>query len=295
MKPTVFTSKPVLLVLLIAGATILLVSWDFKQSPNHYQRSYTDTVPKEKRIQKEKKIRDLDDVLDELNAIDLKVELEKAQKEVNEAMKQIDVEKIKMDVEKAMKDVDMVKIQKEVQESIAKIDMAKIQQEVQKAMKEVDAEKIKLEVEKSMKDIDFQKIQKEVQEATDKVNWEEMKAEIDKVKNIDKSKLEADMKKVEKEMKELGPKIEKEMQKAKVEIEKAKVEIKEYKEFVDGLNNDGLINKKEAYTIKHKDGELMVNGKKASPEVYSKYRNFLEKHKKFTIEKSDDDFDIDMD
>ena len=129
----------------------------------------------------------------------------------------------------------------------------------------------------------------------EKINWDEMKVQMDKVKDIDMSKLEADMKKVEIEMKELKPKIEKEMQKAKVEIEKAKVEIKEYKGFVDGLENDGLLNKKEPYTIKHKDGELIVNGKKVSAEIYTKYRSFLEKHKKFTIEKSDDDFDIDMD
>ena len=85
------------------------------------------------------------------------------------------------------------------------------------------------------------------------------------------------------------------MEKAKVEIEKAKADMKEYKEFVDGLQSDGLINKKEGYTIKHKDGELIVNGKKVSNEVYSKYRRFLEKHKTFTIEKNDDDFNIDMD
>ena len=103
------------------------------------------------------------------------------------------------------------------------------------------------------------------------------------------------MKKLSEEMKELGPKLEKEMQKAKVEIEKAKVEIKEYKEFVTGLESDGLINKKEGYTLKHKSGELFINDKKASEQTYNKYRPFLEKHKKFNFKKDDDDFNIDMD
>ncbi|HEX5652902.1 MAG TPA: hypothetical protein VFX58_07505, partial [Chitinophagaceae bacterium] len=71
--------------------------------------------------------------------------------------------------------------------------------------------------------------------------------------------------------------------------------MKEYKEFVDGLDKDGLINKKENYMIKHEDGVLTINGKKAADNVYSKYRSFLEKHKKFNIEKSEDDFDIDVD
>ena len=124
---------------------------------------------------------------------------------------------------------------------------------------------------------------------------EKIKEEMNKVKNMDLKKLDADMEKLGKEMKELGPKLEKEMQKAKVEIEKAKAELKEYKEFVNGLESDGQIHKKEGYTLKHKDGELYINGKKATEDVYNKYRKFLEKHKKFNIEKTDDDFDIDMD
>jgi hypothetical protein len=108
-------------------------------------------------------------------------------------------------------------------------------------------------------------------------------------------KVGEEMKKVKEEMEKLGPQLKKEMENAKVEIEKAKVEMKEYKAFVDGLENDGLINKKQDYTILHKDGELTVNGKKVSTELYSKYRSFLEKHKNFSIKKEKDDFNIDLD
>jgi TATA-box binding protein (TBP) (component of TFIID and TFIIIB) len=118
---------------------------------------------------------------------------------------------------------------------------------------------------------------------------------MEKVKDIDMKKMQEELTKVKEEMKELRPKLENEMQKAKVELEKAKAEMKEYKAFVDGLDSDGLINKKEAYTLKHKDGELLINGKKATEQVYNKYRSFLEKHKKFNIEKSNDDFDINVD
>ena len=171
----------------------------------------------------------------------------------------------------------------------------KIQKEVQESLAKVDFDKIKIEMNKAMKEMDAAKIQREVQESLAKVDWDKIKVEIDKVKNIDMKKMQLEMEKVQEEMKDLGPKIQKEMEKAKVEIEKAKVEMKEFKAFVDGLDNDGLINKKEAYTLKHKDGELFINGKKASGEVYSKYRSFLEKHKKFNIEKSDNDFNIDRD
>jgi hypothetical protein len=100
---------------------------------------------------------------------------------------------------------------------------------------------------------------------------------------------------VKENMKDIGPKIQQGMEKAKEGIEKAKVELREYKGFVDGLDKDGLINKNQPYTLKQKDGELFINGKKASEQVITKYRSFLEKHKSFSIEKTDDDFDIDTD
>ena len=273
MKPGTFASRRLWLPVLAIGIIVVLASWDFKQTPAGYQpqdHNPTDTTPKKKKTVTEKKVRDLDDVIDELDAIDVQKEMEKAQLEIAKALKEIDGEKIRLDIEKSMK--------------------------------EVDFSKIKLDIEKAMKDIDMQKIQKEVQESIAKIDWDKMKLELEEVKKIDFSKMEQEMKNMKEEFSKIKPQLEKEManvkvemEKAKVEIEKAKVEMKEYKEFVDGLDKDGLISKKANYTIKHADGELTVNGKKVSEQVYSKYRSFLEKHKKFTIEKTDDDFDIDMD
>jgi hypothetical protein len=299
MKPGSIKAGRILLAMLTVGTVFILLSWNHKKSPDRFpQNKYiNDTVPKQKKADKEKKIRDLDDALDELNTVDLKLDMEKAQKEIEKAMKEIDGEKIKMQIEQAMKEVDMAKIQKEVQESMGKmnIDMAKMQKEIQESLKDFDGEKIKLELEKSLKEVDAAKIQKDVEQEIARIDWDKMKKELDEVKKIDLSKVEEEMAKVKEEMKEMGPKLEKEMQKAKIEIEKAKEEMKEYKGFVDGLEKDGLIKKSEGYSIKHKDGELIINGKKASNETYLKYRSFLEKHKKFNIEKSDDDFNINVD
>ena len=278
MKPTAFSPGRILLILLAASLTIGLVSWGHKQNPGYYDQTINDTVPK-KKTEREKKVRDLDDVLDELNEADMKVNMEKVQKEIEEAMKKIDGDKIKLEIERAMQEVDMEKIKKQIEESMAKVDLNKIKVEMTEAMKEFDAAKI----------------QKEIQESLAKVDFEKIKEEMNLVKEMDMKKVSEEMEKVKEEMKNIGPRIEKEMEKAKIEIEKAKAEIKEYKEFVDGLEKDGLINKKEGYTLKHKDGELFINGKKASEQTYNKYRSFLEKHKKFNIEKRDDDFDIDMD
>ena len=278
MKPTTFTTGRLFLILLTAGLTIGLVSWDHRQSPGQYQQSANDTVPKKSK-DREKKIRDLDDVLAELDGADLKIDMDKMQKELSEALKKIDADKIRLEIEEAMKEVDFDKIKKEVEASMAKVDWNNIKTEITNAMKQVDMAKIQAEVQQSMA----------------KIDWDKMKAEMDKVKNIDMKHVQEELQKVQEEMKDLGPKLEKELANAKVEIEKAKAEIKEYKEFVNGLESDGLINKKEGYTLKHKDGELFINGKKVSEQTYNKYRKFLEKHKKFSIEKNDDDFDMDMD
>jgi len=275
MKPITFKAGDLLFGMLILGAAIVLTSWDFKQTPHPYQHSINDTVPEAK----QKKILDLDDVLDELNTVDIKIDMEKAQKELAEAMKKIDAGKLKMQTEMALKEVDMEKMQRELKEAMSKIDTKKMQEELNSAMKQIDAEKIQQQVKAAMESVDLEK----------------MKIELDKVKSINTEKLDQNMKNLQKEMSKLGPEIEEKMQKAKADIEKAKKEIKEYKVFVDGLNADGLIDKKGEYDIKHKDGELIINGKKTSNEVYSKYRSFLEQHKKFHIEKSDDDFNIHRD
>lgn len=263
MNSKPFTGKYFLPTILVICFSLALIAWGGQKQPHQQKttkQNITDTVPK---TRVDKKVRDLDDVIDELDRAELKVNMDKVNAELEEAMKKIDMAKIKMDVDKAMKEVDM--------------------------------EKIKAEVEKATKEIDVAKIEQEIKESMAKVDWDKIKEQMEEVKKIDMSKLDADMKKLEIEMKDLGPKIEKEMEKAKVEIEKAKVEMKEYKSFVDGLDKDGLINKKEGYTIQHKNGELIINGKKQPADVYSKYRSFLEKHSKFTIKKSDDDFNIDND
>jgi hypothetical protein len=276
MKPATFKTGRLLLSLLIVGLTVGLVSWDHQKSPGRYGQTINDTTPKAKTG--DKKIRDLDEAMEEINKGEWKEDMEKAMKELKEAMKSVDGEKIKVEIEKALRDVDLTKVQQELKEEMGKIDFSKIKEEIAKSMKEVD----------------MTKLQEELKEKMGKVDWDKMKLEMEKLKEVDMSKLKIDMDKLSDEMKELGPKIEKEMQKAKGEIEKAKGEIQEYKDFVDGLEKDGLL-KKDNYSLKYKDGELLINGKKAPADTYNKYKSFLEKHKKFLIEKNDDNFNISLD
>jgi hypothetical protein len=197
----------------------------------------------------DKKIVDLDEALAELDKIDMERAIEKAMKEVAEAMKQLDADKLRLEIDKAMREVDMEKIKKEISESMSKVKWDEISKELQEAMKNVNDEKINMEIANAMKEVD--------------------------------------MEKAKEEMKKIKPQIEKEMEKAKIEMEKAKVEVKAYKDFMDGLEADGLIDKKEDYTIRHENKELIINGKKASDKTYNKYRHFLEKHPVFNLSKNE--------
>jgi hypothetical protein len=299
MKPG--SIKPVYLLaafLLIGLSTLALVSWDRKQGGDDHQRYYQDfqdTPKKKNNVVREKKVRDLDDAMEEMDNVNMDEIMANVQKEIAEAMKSVDAAKIQKEVADAMKEVNMEKIMQEVQQAMKSIDFDAMQKEIKEAMKDIDAAKIQKEVNEAMKEVDMEKIKKEISEAMSKVDMAKIKAEIESAQKINTEEMQEQMKKVQEELKGIGPKIEKEMAEAKVSIEKAKAELKEYKGFVDGLEKDGLINKKEDYTIKHKDGELMINGKKASEQIYNKYRSFLEKHKSFNIEKDKDDFDFDMD
>jgi hypothetical protein len=93
----------------------------------------------------------------------------------------------------------------------------------------------------------------------------------------------------------MGPEIEKSMAEAKQSMEIAKTELTGYKSFIDGLEKDGLINKKDSYTIEYKNGELTVNGKKQPAELVRKYNDFLKDRKDFTIKKDNSNFNIDKD
>jgi hypothetical protein len=88
-------------IALVACLSIILLSWGGEKQTHQQEteQSFNDTVPKNK---SDKKVRDLDEVLDELNRADFKADMEKVNDQLNKAMKQIDMAKIQLEVDKAM-------------------------------------------------------------------------------------------------------------------------------------------------------------------------------------------------
>lgn len=256
MKKT-FLLKNIPLLLLATG---LVLTMAFAQTTNSTKekKTTTDTVPA-----KQKKIRDLDEALSEVD---------RGEAEMQKATKEINGEKIDAEIRKAMKALD-------------EVDMAKIKEEVARAMKEVDQQKIELEVQKALKEVQSEKIQKEVQAALAQVDMEKVKAEVEKIKEVDMVKIKEELAKVQ-------PEVEKAMKEAKVSIEKARKEVTAYRNLVNALDRDGLLNKASNYKVEYKNKELTVNGKKLSAEQTKKYSEYLQDRDDFKLEKNEDGLDI---
>ena len=272
MKRIANNQRGLVIAVAIAALSFGLLSWEKKQSGSVYIDQKTDTIP----ASRDRKVRDLDDVLKELEDVqfnlqnDLKIDMDRMKKELEQTFKEFDANKLKLELEKSFDAVDFEKMK-------------------------LDMDKMKLDLEKTFKELDFNKFHKDFEESFSKVDFDKLKLELENVKKIDFSALEKEMKQLEVEMGKIGPEIEQSLAKAKVEIEKAREEMKEYNAFINTLEKDGLLKRTEGYSLKHKDGEFFINGKKQSADVYNKYKYFLDKHKSFNIERTDDDFDMDID
>lgn len=271
-------------VLLIAGLAITAAAWQGQPGKNTHTR--TDTIP-----DRNKKIRDIDDALEQLEKSKKEVErtLQERnwEKEMKEALDQthFDAEKMKQEIAEAMKNIDAQKIQTNIQNAMKEVDLAKMKVELQQNLDKVDLPEMKEEIEKAMKAIDAEKIKANIDASIAKIDMEKMKVELEKVKEINFQEMEENLKKMK-------PEIEKSIQGARESIDKAKKELMEYKHFIDRLDQDGLIDKDQNYTIEYKNGELSVNGRKQPSEVVSKYASFLKDRKDFTIKKGGDGFNI---
>ena len=258
------------------AAALLIASAAFQNKPAKQNPNPADTLP-----DRHKQIRDIDAALEEL---------ERGQLDIDRSLKEIDFAKIEKQINEATQNIrlNQEEIKAQIEKAMQQVDAAKIQAQLQGALKEADAAQIKADVDKSIKEIDFFKIKTEINASIAKIDWDKLNEDLGKVKNIDMEKVEADLKKIK-------PEVEKSIKKARKNIENAKEELKAYKGLIDGLDKEGLINKKENYTIEYKKGTLTINGKKQPADLVTKYQNFLQGRKDFTITKEKDDFHIDHD
>ena len=282
----IFWLKQLTIALIVSGLVITATAWQGHPGKTTY--TTTDTIPDKN------KIKNIDEALEQLEKSKKELERTLQQKDWEKEMKEaldkshFDAEKMKLQIDEAVKQIDAKKMQDQITQAMKAVDLEKMKVELQQNLEKVDVTQMKEQMEKAMKQIDAAKIQADINSSIAKIDLEKIRLELDKVKEIDFKGIEENLKKVK-------PELEKSMQNAKESIEKAKKDLLEYKSFIDGLDKDGLIDKDKNYTIQYKNGELTVNGKKQPADVVKKYSSFLNGKNDFTIQKNEDNFNIDND
>lgn len=255
------------------GVAIACTVLAFQQHPLKTKPAHTDTLPDRNR-----KVRNIDDALEEL---------ERSKAEVDRSLKDIDFNKMEKEIQEATRNLqlDTKKMQEELAQAMKEVDKAKINAEIQKSLQEENLAKMKANLDSNMKSVDFDKLKAEIENSVAKVDWDKIHEELEKTKSVNMDSIQSNLKKIR-------PEIERSMKQAHESIDKARKELTGYKHFLDGLTNDGLINKTNDYTIQYKSGKLTINGTEQPASVMNKYQSFLKEKKDFTIEKSKDDFNI---
>ena len=282
-----FWLKQLPIALIVSALVITAAAW--QGQPRKTTHTITDTIP-----DKNKKVKNIDDALEQLEKS--KTEMERSlqdkdwDKEMKEALDKVhfDAEKMKQQIDEAVKSIDAKKMQEEITKAMKEVDFEKMKTELKENMDKVDLQQMKDEIAKAMKQIDAEKLKADINASIAKIDMDKMKMELDKVKDID-------FKGIEENIKKMKPELEKSMKDAKESIEKAKKELLEYKSFIDGLDKDGLIDKDKNYTIQYKNGELTIDGQKQPDDVVKKYSGFLKGRKDFTIKKDEGNFNINND
>ncbi len=261
---------------LALAALVVYTAFAFQQSPLKTQANHNDTLPDRGR-----KIRNIDEAIEEL---------ERSKAEVDRSMKDIDFSKMEKEIQEATRNlqIDTKKMQEEIAQAMKEVDAAKINADVQKALKELDEEKMKAALDKNLKAVDFDKMKADIENSVARVDWDKIHKELEKAKTVD-------MEKIQNNLKQIKPQVEKSMKQAQESIEKARKEMTAYKKFLDGLSEDGLIDKNKDYVIEYKSGKLFINHTEQPESVFRKYQSFLKEKKDFTVTKSGDDFNINND
>ena len=253
----------------IAGAAVCLVlgilTLSFQDTPyvnailNNQSPQDTTPVKKKKGSMTMKEFDKLSNDLDKevLSSIG-DINLENIEKEVRESLKEVDVEKIMKEVEASLKEINVEKIMHQALAELKNVDMVAINDETREAL--ANAKKEMEKASEEMKKIDKEAIKVELEKA--KAEVEKSKVEIKKI----------DMKKL--------------MEEAREGINKAKSALKELKQMFTEMEQDGLINSKQGFTIEYKNKDLYINGNKQTEQVADKYRRyFKDDHFEITIDK----------
>jgi hypothetical protein len=289
--PFHFLNKHWLIAIIPLAIGVTTIAWQNAGAGNSNNKNHAqDTVPSKHHHHNE-----WNEMRDEKDFDKAMLKLDEALKHINYKMENIDWSKIQEQIRTSMN-----KVNEEMKDH--EVDMQKVQRQMDDAMKNIDFEKISKETARAMQhlneNIDINTINEEVQRglkaAKEQIDSKEFRESMNAAKKINMDEVRKELENVKEEMEKNKFGLKEQMDNAKEGIEQPKAELKDYRELIDGLEKDGLINTKEDYSIKYKDDELYINGKKQSPEITDKYKSYF-KENNTRIYKKNGRFTIDTD
>ena len=197
---------------------------------------------------------------------------------------QLNKKKLQDDLNASMKAVQGKEIQRALEEAERSIEQAQKDVAQNSDLKQEKMQEVQEALARALKDVDMKKIKAETETALAQVDVEKINAKIERIQQVD-------MQKMQRQLQQMEPKIQASIEKAHEDIEQAQKELTNYKNLIDALDKDGLIQKDDHYTIEYRKGELIINGTKQPDAIKERYRQFLN-GKNFKLIKDVNGFNI---
>jgi len=231
--------------------------------------------------------------------------------EVSNAMKEVNWDDINREVENAIKNVDWTQVHKDVEQAMKNINWSDVNRQVKENLKNanvhpnvninIDTNNIQESIRMGMdaaraaiKDVAIPAAQMGIESARAAMNSQEFKDAMEKARQ-----------ETAKAMKESKKQMQLAMATAKAEMKKQRIaETKyredmvhakadgQYKEMIDKMAADKLIDAKKGFKIEKKEGNLYINDVKQTAEVADKYKTYLKAARKLSILGKEDNLTI---
>lgn len=231
--------------------------------------------------------------------------------EVSNAMKEVNWDDINREVENAIKNVDWTQVHKDVEQAMKNINWSDVNRQVKENLKNanvhpnvninIDTNNIQESIRMGMdaaraaiKDVAIPAAQMGIESARAAMNSQEFKDAMEKARQ-----------ETAKAMKESKKQMQLAMATAKAEMKKQRIaETKyredmvhakadgQYKEMIDKMAADKLIDAKKGFKIEKKEGTLYINDVKQTAEVADKYKTYLKAARKLSILGKEDNLTI---
>ena len=260
---------------------------------------------------------DWEEINNEVSTAMKEVNWEDINREVENAMKNVDWKQINKDIETAMKNVDWNQMNKDVDNAMKNINWKQINKDIRAnangdANVNIDTngiqESIRMGMDaarSAMKDVAIPAAQMGMEAARNAMNSQEVKEAIRK--GMEEGRIQS-----QKAMQEARQEMALAMANAKVEMKKQKEAMQQqriamvkqredmahakadgkYREMLDKMAADKLIDAEKGYKIEKKDGDLYINDVKQSADVADKYKTYLKAAKKLSILGKEDNLSI---